>query len=72
MSGFFFVQEQMLDWQFKSSKANSLTESELFTLSLLLKLNLIFQRRLAGSGVGGGRQERGRQGQDGDTLSPKG
>lgn len=40
----------MLDWQFKSPKANSLTEGELF--SLLLKLNRIFQRRLESRGRG--------------------
>lgn len=50
--GFFFVQEQILDWQFKSSKTDSSTESELF--SGLLRLNRVFQKRLVGSGWGEG------------------
>lgn len=50
--GFFFVQEQLLDWQFKSSKTDSSTEGERF--SGLLKLNRVFEKRLAGSGREGG------------------
>lgn len=47
-AGFFFVQEQILDWQFKSSKTDSSTEGERF--SGLLKLNRVFQKRLVGWG----------------------